>query len=258
MEKENNNTKLTLENEMFKINNGLLAHIKKYEKKIVIPEGVESIFTHLTEGMSSEEKSNMRREGKAIEEIVFPSTLKEIYPNAFSQKYGQHYLFDLKNVKIPPSVEYIGANAFADNNNLETLEIHENIKLDSYPFVLDREYITPNPMLPTIIRPTKSTVFVTNLPSKIIINYTSFSKLSKCLDELINSKNFKFDLTYVPKFEFELKGPELSKIETLKIYRKIILTRARKATFTNQQMRFDLTDYQQTNELAEQKEGKSK
>ena len=96
------------------------------------------------------------------------------------------------------------------------------------------------------------------MPSKIIINYTSFTKLSKCLDELINSENFKFVLTYVPKFEFELRGPELSKVETLKIYRKIILTRARKATFTNQKMEFDLTDYQQNNVNTEEKEGKSK
>ena len=117
MQKENNNTKLNLENEMFKIKDGMLVHIKKYERKIVIPEGVESIFEHLIVGMSAEEKSNVVREGKAIEEIVFPSTLKEIRGGAFNQRWGQYCLFDLKNVKLPSSVEYIGANAFANNIN---------------------------------------------------------------------------------------------------------------------------------------------
>ena len=250
MQKENNNAKLNLDNEMFTVVNGNLISIKKIDKKIIIPEGVETIDSRIFVRMDADEKNKIVKDGKKIEEVVFPSTLKKIHSCAFKSGWGFYCFFDLKNIKLPPSLEYIGANAFSDNPNLESIELNENIKLGSYPFVLSRTVIKKAPL--------KSKLYVTGLPSKIIINYTSFTKLSKCLDELINSENFKFVLTYVPKFEFELRGPELSKVETLKIYRKIILTRARKATFTNQKMEFDLTDYQQNNVNTEEKEGKSK
>lgn len=258
MKNINNNGKLNLDNEMFTIRDGELKQIKKISSKIVIPEGVESIFNHLFAGMSADEKAKIVEEGKRIEEVVFPSTLQDISDGAFSAGWGYNCFFDLKNIKLPPSLKYIGANAFSMSGDIETIELYDNAEINIGSFVLDREVIRPNPYLPNALKPTHSTVLIHNLPKKIIINYSSFQTLAKLLDELINTGHFRFSITHVPKFEFELKGPKLSKLETLKIYRRMIVTRARKFHFTNQEISLGLPSHEQNNTNQEEKEGRTR
>lgn len=258
MENINNNGKLNLDNEIFTIRDGQLIQIKKILPKIVIPEGVDSIFNHLFTRMSADEKSKMVEEEKKIEEVVFPSTLQEIYSGAFSLRWGHYCFFDLKNIKLPPSLKHIGANAFSENSNIETIELYDNAEINYGAFLLDREVIRPNPYLPNALKPKHSTVLVHNLPKKIIINYSSFQTLSKLLDGLINAGHFHFSIMHIPKFEFELKGPKLSKLETLKIYRKMIVTRARKFHFTNQEISLELPNNQLYNTNQEEKDGRTR
>ena len=78
MQKENNNAKLNLDNEMFTVVNGNLISIKKIDKKIIIPEGVETIDSRIFVRMDADEKNKIVKDGKKIEEVVFHSTLKFI------------------------------------------------------------------------------------------------------------------------------------------------------------------------------------
>lgn len=110
-----------------KTGNELLRWVLESQNKAVIPEGVtaigESAFASCV----------------AIEEVVLPSTLKEIKNNAFSWSHIQNFVLPesltfigedafstclaLRSVAIPSGVKSIGVRAFSNCENLEEITL---------------------------------------------------------------------------------------------------------------------------------------
>lgn len=218
--------KLNLDNDEFLIRNGELIKVKKINKKILIPEGVEIISVYAFQP-SFKNWDDDKRILSIIEEIKFPSTLKHIN--------GPFYC-DLREVILPYGLETICANAFSRNSNLEIVELYDQIKeIDMLAFALDR--VAKNNLA------VDSEIYVTKVPKKFIIHYTSYASLVNVIDNLIQGDNFKFKIFRVPELELVLIGPELSKIEYLQIYRKLILTRCKNINFINYKEMAELPNY---------------
>ena len=87
--------------------------------------------------------------------------------------------------------------------------------------------------------------YIIDVPSEFVINYTSYEKLDKLLELMkcsgsFGSETYKFKIFSVPKFEFILVGPKLSKSEGLKVYKKLILMKCKKVSFVNNDEKIEI------------------
>ena len=228
--------KLNINNSEFIIKDGYLETVFLCDKQIVIPEGVEVIGSLSFDVSYKENEIEKYFDRGVIEEIILPSTLEKIETGAFKH-------CNLKSIKMPEGLKLIGRGAFATNSNLEEIEIYDNIEeIESYAFATKMHSV--NKLFKGHIF--DKNYYIIDIPSKFIINYSSFEKLDKLMEILKSSGSFgsntyKFKLFKSPKFEFVLVGPELNKSEALKIYKKLLLMRCNRVCFVNNNEKIELS-----------------
>ena len=220
--------KLNINNNEFVIKDGYLETVFLCDKQIVIPEGVNVIGSLSFDVNYKENEIEKYFDRGLIEEIILPSTLEKIETGAFKH-------CNLKSIKMPDGLKLIGRGVFATNSNLEEIEMYDSIEeIESYAFATKMHSV--NKLFKGHIF--DKNYYIIDIPSKFIINYSSFDKLDKLMDLLKNSGSFgsntyKLKLFKSPKIEFILVGPELNKSETLKIYKKLLLMRCNRVGFVN-------------------------
>lgn len=215
--------KLNLNNEDFVIKDGYLETVWKCDNKIVIPTGVEVIGELAFDIKKAPNGIDKYFNRGDIEEVEMPDTLVRIEPGAF--RYC-----NLKSVKLPSSLKAIGRLVFATNVNLETVELNDSVEeIESYAFATNTQATSK------IFQDHSydKNHYIIDIPSSFVINYTSYERLDNLLELLkksgsFGSNTYKFRMFRVPKFEFTLIGPVLSKSESLKIYKKLFLMKCKK------------------------------
>lgn len=101
----NNAERLTLEDDNWSIQNGILYEYKGSDTSITIPSGVQIIAPRVFEG-------------KNLEYVNIPNSVVHIGPMAFASNH-------LKEVILPPNLQTIGAGAFS-NNELTNIFVPES------------------------------------------------------------------------------------------------------------------------------------
>lgn len=101
----NNAERLTLEDDNWSIQNGILYEYKGSDTSITIPSGVQIIAPRVFEG-------------KNLEYVNIPNSVVHIGPMAFTSNH-------LKEVILPPNLQTIGAGAFS-NNELTNIFVPES------------------------------------------------------------------------------------------------------------------------------------
>lgn len=96
----------------FIIINNVLQEYIGHSQKAVIPDDVEIIAENAFQGIRCTE----------LEEIVMPETVHTIKDYAF------YYCYNLRRIKLPENMVYIGDNAFSDCEKLESIMIPEGIE----------------------------------------------------------------------------------------------------------------------------------
>lgn len=220
--------KLNINNDDFIINDGYLEAVLKNEKRIVIPDGVEVIGGLAFDVSKKIDGVDRYFDRGLIEEVELPDSIEKIETIAFRH-------CNLKEIKLPKNLKFIGRLAFATNENLERIELYDDIEeIESYAFTTKTKAVSKLFQNHSYDK----NHYIIDVPSEFVINYTSYEKLDKLLELMKNSGSFgsetyKFKMFFVPKFEFTLVGPSLSKSDSLKIYKKLIMMKCKKVNFVN-------------------------
>ena len=227
--------KLNVNNDEFIIKDGYLETVFLCDKRIVIPDGVTVIGSLAFDVSFNDNGIDKYFDRGNIEEIVLPNTLVKIETGAFKH-------CNLLSIKLPESLEVIGRGVFATNSNLEEIEMYDNLKdIESYAFSTKMQ--SSNKLFKGHIF--DKNYYIVDIPYKFIINYNSYDSLDKLIELFKNSGSFgsntyKFRLFKNPKYEFVLVGPVLSKSDSLKIYKKLLLIKCKKVSFVNDDVKIEL------------------
>lgn len=172
------------------IENGILEKYLGADLYVEIPEGVEVIGKRAFQKKSS------------LENITFPSTLKEIGAEAF---YGCN---NLKSIVIPEGVEKIEDSAFSENVSLENITFPSTLKsIGKYTFYRCKSL--KKAIIPEGIKLLENQTFYMNSSLETVVLPSTLKKIGhstffgcKKLEEL----NFPKGLKKIGAYAFQMSG----------------------------------------------------